>query len=522
MGVEKENQSLQPSVPPDSAVTVSYFRLFEGVSVTSRAGLCIGILCVGIVQVMMAMLPLFIGKILEKLVDVFHSKEETSRDVNILILGLAIAALVIAIASFLCTYCFLSLGQEVGYLYRTRYFHALLNKRISYFDFHPVSQLPHQMTTDCRLIEDGAGYHLMLLLYVVWYAVAMIAVSFFISPQLTLLCLGLTAAAVLVNVLCTVMYTLKRKAKDSADTKASGIAAESLTELKTVASYTAEDYFAERYEAELARPMAEEQQAVVWKGLGKGIGAMEWMVCTAVVFWVGAVWLENHTENWIWGDALTGVDVFIVFWFSAVLAIWVGNFHSALQTCLESRNACSRAVAFIEEPVEFVNGTMEMELKGSVQFRDIHFAYPTIPDKSILNGVTFTCEPGERTAIVGESGEGKSTLLQLLERFYEPTSGTILLDEVPIQTLDIRCMRRQIAYVSQEPILFNLTIKENILLGRTSASDLEVEAAARSAVALEFIQKQGKGFDALKAHFCQRGKNRELRLRERLSATRKS
>ena len=487
--------STSASVASPSVPSVSYARIFEGISVRSQIWLVVGLMCIAGTQVSSTLHTLFMAWVFEQLMGDESDPAEVYHKVCMLIIYWAVLATVMGAFAFFSTYAFLSVGQEVGYLYRLRYLHALLNKEVSYFDKHKTSEFPETMARECRQIEDGAGYQLMLLCRVIFSTLSNFLIPFCLSPQFTIVCTCFSLLAALINMLCTLVYTWKTRAKATAYTKVSGIAEESLTELNTVAAYTAEDYFSTRYDNELKNPLSEEQKAGVLRGMGLGIATSMWLLVAAVVPLLACVWLNHNVENWIWGDHFSKSDAFIIFYLTVYQANLFGNFSRAFQICVESRDACSRAVAFIEEPVQFRNGAVSVEIKGKVQFKDIRFAYPTLPDKTVLNGVNFTSETGQRTAIVGESGEGKSTLLQLLERFYEPTSGAVLIDDIPVTDLDIDCVRRQIGYVSQEPILFNLTIRENILLGWPSASEDEVREAAQSAMALEFILELEDGLD---------------------------
>jgi ATP-binding cassette subfamily B (MDR/TAP) protein 1 len=129
---------------------------------------------------------------------------------------------------------------------------------------------------------------------------------------------------------------------------------------------------------------------------------------------------------------------------------------------------------------------------GQIEFKNIRFRYPTREDLEVLKGVDITFDAGETTAIVGPSGSGKSTIIQLLERFYNPTSGEILFDGQNVKNIDLRSMRSFMGYVGQEPILFNTTIKENMLFAKRDASEAEIVQALKDANAWSFIQNKMK------------------------------
>ncbi|KAH9186558.1 hypothetical protein AeNC1_011463, partial [Aphanomyces euteiches] len=143
------------------------------------------------------------------------------------------------------------------------------------------------------------------------------------------------------------------------------------------------------------------------------------------------------------------------------------------------------------------DGIIPKTCAGKVEARDVRFAYPSRPDDPILCGYSLTIESGETVALVGASGSGKNTLVSLLQRFYEPSSGAIFLDGHDIKTLQIQWLRRQIGLVSQEPVLFATTIFENIAAGATDVSKDDVIAAAKLANAHDFISKLPQGYDTM-------------------------
>jgi ATP-binding cassette, subfamily B (MDR/TAP), member 1 len=128
-------------------------------------------------------------------------------------------------------------------------------------------------------------------------------------------------------------------------------------------------------------------------------------------------------------------------------------------------------------------------LQGNVSLNDVHFAYPARPDVKVFSGINLNVEAGQTVALVGASGSGKSTVIQLLQRFYDPAAGTVTVDGHDVRELQLEWLRSQIGLVSQEPTLFATSIRENIAMGRPSASDKEIEAAAQAANAARFIDK---------------------------------
>ena len=142
-------------------------------------------------------------------------------------------------------------------------------------------------------------------------------------------------------------------------------------------------------------------------------------------------------------------------------------------------------------------GISPLACEGRISFYKVKFSYPTRPDTRVLKNFSMEIAEGKSMAVVGESGSGKSTIVGLMERFYSPSSGSILLDDVNIETINIRWLRRQIGLVGQEPVLFNMTIKENITYGSNVADEEAIIHAAKVAHAHDFIMEAAEGYDTL-------------------------
>jgi ABC-type multidrug transport system fused ATPase/permease subunit len=153
----------------------------------------------------------------------------------------------------------------------------------------------------------------------------------------------------------------------------------------------------------------------------------------------------------------------------------------------KSIGATEQLMDLLAEDTENSKGVQLVDFKGKVNFEGVSFSYPQRKEIQVLNSISFTCQPGQTTALVGSSGAGKSTISSLLLRFYSPSAGLILFDDQDITTIQLENLRSYIAIVPQEVILFGGTIKENILYGKTDASDEEVNEAAKKANALDFI-----------------------------------
>lgn len=151
----------------------------------------------------------------------------------------------------------------------------------------------------------------------------------------------------------------------------------------------------------------------------------------------------------------------------------------------------------VQDPVR--PGTLPRPVKGRVAFENVSFTYPTRPDAPALHELNLVIEPGETVALVGPSGAGKTTIIQMIQRFYDPQSGQVTLDGVPLDQMARPDFRAELSLVPQEPVIFAASARDNIRFGRIDAEDPEVEAAARAAAAHEFIMALPDGYDTYRA-----------------------
>lgn len=492
---DPESESLLPASASEPSIKpVGYTELFQGTGPRTRLYFLVGALNAIILGALFSLMFLVMGQFFDESAnedeDDYDLYEETCK---LAYIWTGIGVLMV-ITGFVAVYCFTRLSEEVGINFRKRYLHAILGKDIGYFDLNNAAELPTQMNHDCELIEGGTGEKFMFFLETGSYIVSGLIVASMKSPQLTLVALSLAPLNVFGNGLFGYGHVKGAKIEQEAYIKAGAISEEALADLKTVAAFNAQNHVAAQYNNELEAPVQVIASMGMVKGLGAGIVRFAFTVAGGVVFWVASKWVSDERHNWIWGDDIEGPDAVTIFWTVSAISNWLGHMMPGISAYLEARMAGGRALHFIEEPVLFRNGTQTAQIAGRIEFRDVHFAYPKYPDRPVLKGLNFTCFPGQQTAIVGESGAGKSTIIQLLERFYEPSSGQILYDGVPVTDFDISNLREQVAYVSQEPVLFNLTIEDNIRIGRPEASLEDLETAAKEANAHHFVTSLSDGY----------------------------
>jgi ABC-type multidrug transport system fused ATPase/permease subunit len=285
---------------------------------------------------------------------------------------------------------------------------------------------------------------------------------------------------------------LKKYTKKSQDAYGvvGGISQEAFTQIRTIASFGSEKREIDRY-CEKLKP-TKKYGIIKSNAMGIILGVLFGIIFSSLsIIFIGGT-------HYIYKGEMDRAGVFRVF-----IGILMGvTMISALSTIITAFGQASGAAMKLFEIIErkpSINsdvGEIPKEpLQGYIQFDNVVFNYPARPDVDVLKGISFSCQPGQTIALVGASGSGKSTIVQLLEKFYQKKSGRILIDGKDIEEYNIRWLRSQIGLVSQEPTLFDTTIAKNISILKPEASQEDIEAAAKLANAHEFILKLSNGYE---------------------------
>ena len=221
-------------------------------------------------------------------------------------------------------------------------------------------------------------------------------------------------------------------------------------------------------------------------------------------FFIGAIWVDEGFWNHTYDRTYQPGDIISVFFGILFGMFALGGVGPNMVAFAQAKAAGYKAFSVIERktPIEIDSeDARELNMNGKICFKHVNFSYPTRKEQIVLTDFTHTFEVGKTTAIVGPSGSGKSTVVQLIERFYDPDEpekddggkSGIFVDDIPLKDIKLRNLRNQIGYVGQEPVLFNMSIEENIRLGKPDATDTEIEQALRSTNSYEFVKEFGEG-----------------------------
>ncbi|XP_016146807.1 mitochondrial potassium channel ATP-binding subunit [Sinocyclocheilus grahami] len=385
-------------------------------------------------------------------------------------------------------------GERVAADMRTTLFTSLLRQDVAFFDANKTGQLVNRLTSDIQEFKSSFKLVISQGLRSATQTVGCFVSLYVISPKLT----GLTVVVLPCLVGAGALFgsflrKLSRKAQEQV-AKATGVADEALGNVRTVRAFAMEDRELEMYAAEV------QKSAVMNETLGTGISVFQGLsnivlncIVLGTIFAGGSLMARNDMSP---GDLMS----FLIA--SQTVQRSLASISILFGQMVRGMSAGARVFEYLAlEPTVPLTGGGRIPLKsltGRVDFMNINFSYPTRPGNQILNNFNLTLPPYKTVAIVGESGGGKSTVAALLERFYEPNSGVVMLDGLDIRTLDPSWLRGHvIGFISQEPVLFGTSVMENIRFGKPSATNAEVMAAAKQANAHNFITGFPDGYNTV-------------------------
>ncbi|XP_071944971.1 ATP-dependent translocase ABCB1-like [Antedon mediterranea] len=400
---------------------------------------------------------------------------------------------VIFFASFLQAACWSAASERQSHILRKTFFRAILRQEIGWFDKHQSGELTTRLADDLERVKEGIGDKFALVIQFLSQLISGFAIGFWKSWELTLVMMSFTPLLAICGAFMAITITSFSKKEQTVYAAAGSVAEEVLSCIRTVVAFGGEQKEAKRYSKELVAA----KNVGIKKGLttATGIGLFMFILFSsyALAFWYGPKMVsENKIEP---GEVLT------VFFCVMIGSFSLGNITPHLSSVATARGAAYVLYEIIDNEPSINSSSKEglrpQSLQGNIQLKNVTFTYPTRPDVQVLNGLSLNIASGQTVALVGSSGCGKSTVVSLLQRFYDITGGQILLDGVEIKDLNINWLRQNVGVVSQEPILFGCSIDENIRYGRLHVTDDEVIQAAKSANAHNFISKLPKGYNTL-------------------------
>ena len=407
--------------------------------------------------------------------------------------GIEAATLVIlalAVATYLRSYLVTWLGERVVADLRRDVYRHVLRLSPGFFEVTRTGEVLSRLATDTSVIQTVIGSSVtqaLRNLLLVLGGLVLLVVS---NPRLSGFVLVVVPLVVVpIVVIGRRVRRLSRAAQDRV-ADVSGAAEETINAIRTVQSFAQEDREAVRFAAATEAAFAAAARYARARAL---LGA----IIITLVFGAIAVvlWLGGHD---VLAGRITGGELSAFVFYATVVASAFGGLSDVFGDLQRAAGATERLFELLDAPAEIEAPAHATPLpahsQGALRFEHVGFAYPSHPGRTVLEELDLEVRPGETVALVGPSGAGKTSVFQLLMRFYDPSRGRILFDGLPITALDPRAYRARIGLVPQEPVIFSADAWANIRYGRPDAGDAEVRAAAEAAAATEFLDRLPDGF----------------------------
>lgn len=448
----------------------------------------IGMVCLLLSTATSLIFPYAIGNILD--VSLKKTGDAFTKSMYELALFMLLILSAQAIFSFFRIITFTRVSEKVIASIRTQLYSHLIQMPMEFFHQQRVGDLNSRLTADLSLISDTFILTLPELLRGIINLIIGIIVIFWISPTLTFVMLA-SFPIVIVGAIIFGRF-IKKLSKQVQDELAqtSTIAQETFLGILNVKTFTNEGFEKKRYSHSIEKTVHLALKASWFRAAFASFIIFCLFGAIILIVAYGAYLVQNQE---ITVGNLTQFVIYTVFVGSAF-----GSFSEYYAQIQKTLGATQRVRELFQEKIEPLNDSSPLAFcTGNIKFENIYFAYPNRPEYPVLQGVNFEMKAGEVTALVGSSGAGKSTIAQLLMRLYDPQQGKIFLDGKPIQEISLTDLRKQIAIVPQDVLLFGGTIKENILYGKLEATDEEVIQAAQLANAHDFIISFPQGYETM-------------------------
>ena len=405
------------------------------------------------------------------------------------VMGVVIALLG-ALASYVANYYTESVGQWVANDLRMRTYHHLERLSLGYFDTHQTGALLSTITSDIQTIQNFASSSTLSIVIDLLTIVGMLGVMFWLNWDFTLIVVAVTPIMLLMASRFKKVVTKATREVRRQQSNMVAVVQQGLESVRVVKAFGRQDLEQQEL-GEVSRATLEAAlKARKVKALLSPMIAIIVSLCTAIVLWRGSALILEGTMT------AGGLIVFLAY--LAQFFKPVKDLASITNQIAQTAVGVERVRGILDADIvipEFPDAHDPDPFRGEIEFEEVGFAYAA--DTPVLQRVSFTIKPGQMVGIVGATGGGKSTIVSLIPRFYDPTVGKVKIDGVDIRQYKLQALRNQIGYVLQETVLFRGTVRDNIAYGRAGATEEEVLEAAKLANADEFIARMPHGYDTL-------------------------
>ncbi|XP_048127329.1 ABC transporter B family member 11-like isoform X1 [Rhodamnia argentea] len=491
--VNENEQDSNKSKGDEKVNSVPFHKLFSFADSTDKLLMVVG--SIGAVGngISMPLMTVLFGQ----LINTFGTNQADSDVVDLvskISLKFVYLALGCGAAAFLQVSCWMVTGERQAARIRGLYLQTILRQDVAFFDKETnTGEVVGRMSGDTVLIQDAMGEKVGKFIQLVSTFAGGFVIAFIKGWLLTLVMLTMIPLLVTAGAAMALIISKMASRGQSAYAKAANVVEQTIGSIRTVASFTGE----KRAIANYSKFLVHAYSSGVHEGLAAGLGLGSVMLIIfggyALAIWYGAKLILDHGYN---GGTVINV----------IMAVLTGSMSLGQASPCMSAFAAGQAAAY--KMFETIHRKPEIDsfdpkgkklddIRGDIELRNVYFSYPARADEQIFNGFSLSIPSGMTAALVGQSGSGKSTVISLIERFYDPQAGEVLIDGINLKEFQLTWIRSKIGLVSQEPVLFACSIKDNIAYGKEGATLEEIKAAAELANAAKFIDKLPQGMDTM-------------------------
>ncbi|KAF9804800.1 hypothetical protein SFRURICE_007703 [Spodoptera frugiperda] len=384
---------------------------------------------------------------------------------------------------------------------RMKFLNAVLRQDMSWFDTDSEFNLASKMSENLMSLKEGMGDKLAVVSNLVGTAIICLCTAFPLGWELTLACVSVMPFSIAVSVILTNYQTKSSILEMESYSQAGKQAEEVLKSVRTIVAFNGENKEVDRYTKLLQPAEKQGRKRGLYTGLGNGFNWVLTYSLNAIGFTYGTrlVFMDWDSPD---GERKYLVGVVYSILFSVYMATQSVTFCVPHAEVFAAARGAASSIFQLIDRVPLIDslqkgGLTPRRVIGDISLEDVHFSYPSRPEVKVLNGFSIKIKAGECVALVGSSGCGKSTILQLLQRLYDPLSGSVKLDGKDVKNLNLGWLRSCLGVVGQEPVLFRGTIFENIAIGFPEATREEVQTVAEMAYAHDFITNLPNGYDTV-------------------------
>ncbi|KAG6684446.1 hypothetical protein I3843_12G065200 [Carya illinoinensis] len=447
----------------------------------------VGTLCAFIAG---AQMPLFALGVSQALVSYYMDWDTTRHEVKKITLLFCGAAFITVIVHAIEHLSFGIMGERLTLRVREMMFSSILRNEIGWFDDtnNTSSMLSSRLESDATLLRTIVVDRSSILLQNVGLVVASFIISFILNWRITLVVIATYPLIICGHISEKIFMKGYGGNLSKAYLKANMLAAEAVSNVRTVAAFCAEDKILDLYARELIEPSRRSFVRGQISGIFYGICQFFIFSSYGLALWYGSVLMGKGLASF--------KSVMKAFFVLIVTALAMGETLAMAPDLLKGNQMVASVFEVMDRKTEVLGDVGEelMTVEGTIEFRGVQFSYPSRPEVLIFKDFNLRVRSGKSMALVGQSGSGKSSVISLILRFYDPTAGRVMIDGKDIKKLKIKSLRRHIGLVQQEPALFATSIYENILYGKEGASEAEVIEATKLANAHTFVSSLPEGY----------------------------